>query len=52
MKSLLLYLVEFSKDESKLPKEYPNNCTIGNLDQRLIIIIINDKSIFSANNSY
>ena len=33
-----------------MPKEYPDVCIIKSLDQKLIIMIIYDKNIFSANN--
>lgn len=52
IKSVLLYLVKFSDDESMLFKKCPNNCKMGGLNQRLIIIITYDKSPFSTNNSY
>ena len=52
MKSLFLYLVEFFKDGSMLSKEYLNHCIVGNQNQRLIIIIIYNKSTFFINNSY
>lgn len=32
IKSLLLYLVEFSEDKSMLPKEYPNNYVVDGSD--------------------
>lgn len=32
IKLLFLYLVEFSKDEFILPKEYPNNCAVNSSD--------------------
>lgn len=52
MKSLLLYLVKFFKDKFMLSKEYPNDCIMSSLDQRLIIIIIYNKSSFSTNDDY
>lgn len=51
IKSLLLYLVEFSEDEFILPKEYLNNYVVNDLDRRLITMIIYDESTFSANDS-
>lgn len=51
IKSLFSYLAEFSEDKSMLPKKYSNNCAIGSLNQRPIIMITYDKSSFSANNS-
>ena len=49
MESLLLYFVEFFKDGTMVPKEYPDDCAIGRLDRRPIIMITHDESIFSAN---
>ena len=51
MKSLLPHFVEFSDDGSILPKVYSNDCAVGRSDQRPIIMITHDESIFSANNS-
>ena len=50
MKSLLSYFVEFSNDRSILPKIYLEYCAVGGPDQRLVIIITNDKNTFYANN--
>ena len=50
MKSLLPYSVEFYEDGTIVPKEYPDDCAVRGLNRRLIIIITNDESIFSANN--
>lgn len=46
IKSLLSYFVDFLKDGIIILKKYPNNCILGSSDQRPIIIIIYDKSIF------
>lgn len=32
MKTLLLYFVEFSKNKSILPKEYPGDCIVNESD--------------------
>lgn len=42
---------EFSKDVLIISKKYLNICIINILNQRVIIIIIYNKSIFSTNNS-
>lgn len=52
MKSLFLYIVEFSKDRSMLSKAYLNICRVNNLNWKPIFIIIYNKSIFFANNYY
>ena len=44
--------MEFFNNDSILPKTYPNNYIIKKSNQRFIIIIIYNKSIFFANNSY
>ena len=49
MKSLLSYFVEFFEDGTIVPKEYPDDCAVGALDQRPIIMITHDESTFSAN---
>lgn len=49
MKSLLPYFVEFFDDGSILPKLYSENCTMDNPDQRPIIMITYNESIFFAN---
>lgn len=51
MKLLLPYLVEFREDGIMIPKEYPDNCTVGGLNRRLVIMITHDESTFSANDS-
>ncbi len=51
MKALLPYFVEFKEDGTILPKEYPEDCAVGGLDQQPIIMITHDKSTFSTNNS-
>lgn len=51
IKVLLPYFVKFKEDGTILPKEYLNNCTVGSLDQQLIIMITHNESTFSANNS-
>ena len=52
MRLLLPYFVKFFKDGFILEKNYLNNCIVKKLDQRLIIIIIYNKSIFLANNKH
>ena len=52
MKSLLLYLVEFSDNGSIVSKEYPNDCVVKGLDLKPIIMIIYDESIFFPNDDY
>ena len=49
IKSLLSYFVEFSDDGSILLKVYLDDCAMGRLDQRLIIIITHDENTFSIN---
>ena len=51
MKLLLPYFVEFQDNGTILLKEYPKNCAVGGPNQRPIIMITYDESIFSANNS-
>lgn len=51
MKSLLHYFVEFFNHSSILSKAYLDNCVVRKLDQKSIIIITNNKNIFSANDS-
>lgn len=46
IKSLLPYFVDFFKDGIIILNKYLNNYILGSSDQRLIIIIIYDKSIF------
>ena len=50
IRAQFLYFVKFNKDDTILFKEYPNDCIVRSLNQRLIIIIIYNKSIFSTNN--
>lgn len=50
MKELLPYFMEFGEDVSILPKKYPEDYAIGEPNRWQIIMIINDKSTFSANN--
>ena len=52
LKSLLPYFVEFSNDRSIVPKVYLDDCAIKGSDQRPIITIIHDESIFSANDDH
>lgn len=49
MKKLLPYFVEFGEDGSILPKEYPDDCAIGEPNRRPIIMITHDESTFLAN---
>lgn len=51
IKSLLSYFIEFSDNRSILSKVYLNDCIVKGSDRRPIIIIICDKSKFSANDS-
>lgn len=50
IKSLLPYLVEFSKDGTMVSKKYSSNCAVGEPGKRPVIMITHDKSIFFANN--
>lgn len=50
--SLLPYLVKFKKDSTIIPKEYPNNCTVGGPNQQPVIMIIYDKNTFSVHDSW
>lgn len=50
IKSLLLYLIDFSEDRCMLFKEYHNNCIVGDGDWKQIIMIKYDESTFSVNN--
>lgn len=52
MRLLLFYLVKFSENNSILEKNYPNDCIVKKLDQRSIIMIIYNKSIFLANDGH
>ena len=51
MKALLPYFVEFKEDGTILPKEYLDDCAVGDSDRRPIIMITHDESTFSANDS-
>lgn len=51
IKSLFLYSVKFFKDSLIVLKEYLKNCIVNKPDQRLIIIIINNKRVFFKNNN-
>lgn len=51
IKKLQLYFVKFNNNGTMKNKEYLLNCMIKSTNQRLIIIIIYNKSIFSTNNS-
>lgn len=51
IKALLSYIVKFKEDNTILPKKYLDDYTARGSDQKLIIIIIPDKSIFSTNNN-
>lgn len=51
MKEIWPYLVEFKKDDIMKDKNYFSNYAIKDEDCRLVIIIIHDECIFSANNS-
>jgi hypothetical protein len=47
--SMLPYMVEFDKDGTIQPKEYPSDCCVGGSSRRPIIFITHDESVFSAN---
>lgn len=51
IKSFLPFFVKFFDDRSILFKVYLNNCAVGRLGQKLIIMITYDKSIFSGNDN-
>ena len=51
MKELESYLVEFNKNGIIKAKEYLSNYAIESSNSQLIIVIIYNESIFSANNS-
>ena len=51
MKLSLLYFIEFYNGGSILPKIYFDNYVVRKSNQRLIIMIIYIKNIFSANDS-
>lgn len=46
-----ILFIKFSNNRSILLEVYLNNCIVRDLNQRIIIIIIYDKSIFFVNNS-
>lgn len=52
IKVIHLYFVEFNEDRSILPKDYYKNYTIGGLNNRLIIIITHNESIFLVNDEW
>lgn len=52
MKSLLSYFNEFSNNGIILLKQYLEDYAVGGSNQRSIIMIINNKSTFLANDSY
>ena len=49
IKLLLSYYIKFLNDRSILSRIYHNNCIVKRLNQKLIIIIIYNKNIFSIN---
>jgi len=49
MHRLSPYLVEFESDGKIKDKSYPANCEVGGSEDRPIIVITHDESIFSAN---
>lgn len=49
IKNLSPYIVDFNADGSMKEKKYPPDCVIGRFNQRPIIVITHDESIFSAN---
>lgn len=52
MKFFLSYFMEFKEDGIILFKKYLDNCKIRNLSWLSIIMIRNNKSLFSTNNNY
>lgn len=52
IKLILSYFIEFSNDKSILLKVYPNDYIVKISNQKLLIIIINNESIFFINKSY
>lgn len=52
LETFSFYLIEFCKYGSIEPKLYSSNCVVNNLNKRLIIFIIHNKSTFYANNSW
>lgn len=50
LEELKPYIIKFKKDSKIKPKIYSANCIIGKDKQQLIIVIIYNKYIFSANN--
>lgn len=49
MNLLLPYFIQFSEDSTIVSKEYPNDCIMGRPEKRQMIMIIHNKSTFSAN---
>ena len=52
MNLLVFYFIKFSNNDLILLKAYFDDYAIEKFNQKLIIIIIYNKNIFSANNSY
>lgn len=52
MKLFLSYFVEFKEDDIILFKKYLNNYKIRNLSWLSIMMIRNNKSLFSTNDNY
>ena len=52
IKLLLPYFVEFLEDSIIASKEYLSDYIVGQLEKRLIIIIIHNKNTFSVNDGY
>lgn len=52
MKSLLPNFVEFLKDNTIIPKEYPDHSEVKRSDQRSIIIITYNENTFYTNDKY
>lgn len=50
MKDHAPYIVDFKADILMEEKTYPSDCAVNRPNQRLLIVIIHDESIFSANN--
>lgn len=44
-------MVEFEENKKKNKKNYLSNCAVGRSNWQLIIVITNNKYIFSTNNS-
>lgn len=51
IKLLLLYFMKFFDNRSILSKIYSKDCIVNSPNQKLIIIITYDKSIFFINNN-